>query len=300
MSGHRILCLFLVLFLLFAQGGAISSGYASPRSGPESLLYKYHEIKKELEKDPGPVPFYVESSADKHASRVDIYGTVKYPFKIVKTKLLVPTNWCDIVLPHLNVRACTYKKINDTWLLDIYNVNKFSEPLKDAYQMKFVYRVSKLQPIYFDIALTAHDGPLHTKDHQFGLEAIPLKENLTFIHLRYSFNYSVFGYLLMKIFGGAKVGFSVIGTDGAGNPVYVGGVRGSSERDVACYYLAILAYLDTLKAPPDQRYERRISQWYDLTARFKKQLFEVKKEDYLKYKSQDWKNQQRLHGDLDR
>jgi hypothetical protein len=33
--------------------------------------------------------------------------------------------------------------------------------------------------------------------------------------------------------------------------------------------------------------ERRISEWYDLTARFKKQLFEMKKEEYLTDKSQD-------------
>ena len=53
----------------------------------------------------------------------------------------------------------------------------------------------------------------------------------------------------MKIFGGGKVGFSVIGTYRDGKPVYVSGLRGSVERDVACYYLAILAYLDTLRIP---------------------------------------------------
>ena len=80
-------------------------------------------------------------------------------------------------------------------------------------------------------------GPSHTKDHQFGIEAIPLEENMTFIHLRYSFGYSALGYFLMEIFGGGKVGFSEIGTDSEGNPVYVGGLRGAVERDIACYYL---------------------------------------------------------------
>jgi len=41
-------------------------------------------------------------------------------------------------------------------LFDIYNVNEFSETLEDAYQTKFKYRVSELQPRYFDILLTAH------------------------------------------------------------------------------------------------------------------------------------------------
>ena len=300
MRGNRILCIFLISFLLFSQWGAVSYGDDSSRSGPEFLLYKYHEIEKELEKNSGPVPFHVESSANKNASQVDIYGIIKYPFEIVQDKLLVPTNWCDIVLPHLNVRACTYKKVNDTWLLNIYNVDKSSEPLEDAYQMKFVYRVSALQPIYFAIALTAHEGPFHTKDHQFGLEAVPLAKDTTFIHFRYSFGYSAFGYFLMKIFVGSRTGFSIIGTDSDGNPVYTGGMRGLVERDVVYYYLAILAYLDTLNVPSDQRFDMQTSQWYDLTARFKKQLFEMKKEEYLTDKSQDWKNQERLQGELNR
>lgn len=300
MRGNRVLCLFLISFLLFSQWSAISYGDDSSRSGPESLLGKYHDIQKELEKNSGPVPFHVESSVNKNASHVDIYGIIKYPLDIVQKELLVPTNWCQIVLPHLNVRACTYKKVNDTWLLNIYNVNKFSEPLEDAYQMKFVYRVSELQPVYFDIALTAHEGPFYTKDHQFGFEAIPLKKNITFIHLRYSFEYSALGYFLMKIFGGAKIGFSKVGTDSAGNPVYAEGLRGSVERDVVCYYLAILAYLDTLKIPDGQRFEKRVSQWYVLAALYKKQLLEMEKEDYFTHKSQDWKSQQRLQGALNR
>jgi hypothetical protein len=166
--------------------------------------------------------------------------------------------------------------------------------------MKFVYRVSKLQLVYFNIALTASVGPFHTKDHQFGFEAIPLGENITFIYLRYSFDYSVLGYFLMKIFGGTKIGFSIIGMDSAGNPIYVEELRGSVERDVVCHYLVILAYFDTLGAPSDRRFERRVSQWYDLTAPFKKQLFEMNKEEYLKYKRQDWESQQRLQGDLNR
>jgi hypothetical protein len=130
------------------------------------------------------------------------------------------------------------------------------------------------------------------------LEAIPLEKNITFIHLRYSFGYNALGYFLMTIFGGSKVGFSVVGTDSDSNPVYVSGLRGAVERDVACYYLAILAYLDTLKIPAEQRSEKRISQWYDLAALYKKQLLEMKEEEYLTYKRQARISQQKLQSDL--
>jgi hypothetical protein len=294
-----VLCLFSIIssFLSF-QWCDISYGNESLPTGRESLIDKYHKIEKELEKSTLAIPLHVESSVSKNASHVDIYGTINYPFGLIKKEFLVPTNWCEIVLPHPGIKACTYEKMDDRWLLNIYHVDKFSKPLEDAYQMKFVYRVSELQSVYFDIALTAHEGPSHTKDHQFGFEATPLDEGRTFIHFRYSFGYSAFGYLLMKIFGGGKVGFSVIGTDRHGNPVYVGGLRGAVERDVVCYYLAIMAYLDTLKIPAEQRFDKRISQWYDLAALYKKQLLEMEEEEYLTYKRQDRRSQQQLQSDL--
>jgi hypothetical protein len=302
MRGIRVFCFFLIISsFLSSQWCEISYGHESLPAGRESLINKYHTIGKKLDKNSGPVAFYIESSVSKNASRVDIYGTINYPFGLMKNEFLVPTNWCDIVLPHPDIRACTYKKTNDAmWLLNIYRVDKFSKPLKDAYQIKFIYRVSELQPEYFNIVLTAQEGPSHTRDHQFGLEAIPIEENMTFIHLRYSFGYSAWGYFLMKIFGGGRVGFSVIGTDREGNPVYVGGLRGAVERDVACYYLAILAYVDTLKMPAEQRFEKRVSKWYDLAALYKKQLLEMQEGEYLSYKRQDRRSQQQLQSDLNR
>jgi hypothetical protein len=301
----RVLCLFLVIsFFLFSQWCEIPYADDSLHPGHESLIDKYHKIEKELEKSSLTIPFYVESSVSKNASHVDIYGTIKYPFDIVENELQLPTNWCDIILPHSNVRAFTYKKVNDTWLLTLYNVRKFKDPLKKAYQMNFEYRVIAQQPGFFAISLAARKGPFRTKDHQFGLEAIPLDEDRTFIHLRYSYRCSRFGYLLMKsyfsISGAGRIGFSVIGTDSDGNPVYVGGLRGAIEGNVLRYYLTILAYVDTLMIPVEQRFEERMSQWYDLTARYKKQLFEIEKEEYLTYKRQDQESQLILQEASDR
>jgi hypothetical protein len=293
----RVLSLFLAISLLLSFGWCeILYGDDSLPAGHEFLIDKYHKIEKELETNSFAVPFYIESFVSKNTSHVEIFGTIKYPFDIVQDELLVPTNWCEFLLPHMNVRACTYKKVNHTWLLNIYNVDKFDEPFEDAYLMKFEYRVSELQSRYFDISLAAHKGPYGTKDHQFGLEATPLDEGSTFIHLRYSFSYSPWVYLLMKIVGGGKIGFSVTGTDNSGNPVYVDGLRGSAERSVVCYYLAILAYLDALKVPPYQRFEKQISQWYDFTAQYKRQFFEIEKEKYLIYKRRDRESQIILQG----
>ncbi len=301
----RVLCLFMVIsFSLFSQWCEISYGDDSLRTERESLIDKYHKIEKELEKSSSAIPFYLESSMSQNVSHVDIYGAIKYPFDIVENGLQLPTNWCDIVLLHTEVRACTYKKVDDTWLLTLYTVKKFQDPLEDAYQMKFEYHVIAEQLGFFAISLSAPEGPFSTKDHQIGLEVLPLDKGRTFIHLRYSFRYSPLGYFLMKtyfsIFGGGRIGFSVIDTDREGNPVYVGGLRGAIESDVVRYYLAILAYVDTLKIPIEQRFEKRMSQWYDLTARYKRQLFKMEKEKYLTYKRQDQESQLILQGALTR
>jgi hypothetical protein len=91
----------------------------------------------------------------------------------------------------------------------------------------------------------------------------------------------------LKLSDGGKTGFTVVGTDSDGNPVYVGGLRGEVERTVVCYYLANLAYMDTLKVPAERRFEKRISRWYDLASRYKKQLIEMDKEEYFTSKRQD-------------
>lgn len=291
----------VILLLLCLPSLRISYADRSSCSGPEGLADKFHTLENKLGRSPFGIPVYLESSAGNNSSDADMYGIVSYPFDIVRNELSVPPHWCDIVLPHINVRACTYEQLKDTWLLTIYSVNRFYQPLKDAYRMKFDFHIDAQRPEYFDISLEAHEGPFNTKDHRFGFEAIPIDEGRTFVHLSYSYSYSFLGYIAMKSYlalcGRSKAGFSVTGVE-EGIPVYVSGPRGAIERNVVRYYLAILSYLDTLRFAPEQRFGKRTSQWYDLTGRYKRQLFEMGKEEYLTYKKEDQKNQLRLQGDL--
>jgi hypothetical protein len=298
----RALCLLLAIFpLLCALCFRIS--YATPSSGlgPEGLADKFHALENKLRKSSLGIPVYLESSAGSSTSDADMYGIVSYPFDVVRNELSLPSHWCDIVMPHINVRACTYEKLNDRWLLTIYNVNRFDQPLKDAYEMKFDFHTVVQQPEYFDISLDSREGPFHTKDHRFGFEAIPVDSVRTFVHLSYSYNYSFLGYIAMKsyltLFGRGKVGFSITGVK-EGDPVYVTGIRGAIDRNVMRYYLGILAYLDALKFAPEQRFGKRINKWYDLTDRYRKQLSEMEKKEYMSLKKEDRENELRLQGEL--
>ena len=73
------------------------------------------------------------------------------------------------------------------------------------------------------------------------------------MHLSYSYDYGVAARVAMQGYlatiGRDKVGFSVVGTQADGQPVYIGGTRGVVERNTMRYYLAIEAYLGALSLP---------------------------------------------------
>ena len=89
------------------------------------------------------------------------------------------------------------------------------------------------------------------------------------------------------------------GTDRNGKPVYIGGPRGALERSAVRYYFAIQSFMNTLRYLEESRFSMRINEWYDLTTRYRKQLFDLFKKDYLTFKTKEHNNQvaiQRLIG----
>jgi hypothetical protein len=209
--------------------------------------------------------------------------------------LKVPANWCDIVPLHLNVKACTYRELPGDCLLTFYIGRKFYQPPEDTHQVMFRYRNVDQHQGHLDINLRTDAGPFGTKDHRMRFEALPLDGSRTFVHVSYAYSDSVALRLAAKVYfatyGRDKVGFTVTGTDSNGNPVYIGGPRGSIERNAVRYYFAIQSFMNTLRYPEGSRFRMRISEWYDLTSRYRKQLFELDKEDYLTFKTTEHKNQ---------
>ena len=259
------------------------------------LLAKYPAIRTKLEKNQFGIPLYVESKEEYSSLHVDVYGIFDYPFDGVRDALQAPDKWCDINSLLFNIKACTFRKVSDQWQLTLYTGRKYYQPPKDAFKLDFSFRLTAPQQEYLDISLTAKKGPLLTRDHRIRCEAAPLDKGRTFIHFSYDYSYGVLARAAIKTYyatiGRDKRGFSIIATGKTGDPVYVGGVRGSLERNAVRYYLAIQSYMDTLKIPPKQRFEKRNSRWYDLTARFPRQLYELDKGEYLANKRREHNNQ---------
>ena len=172
---------------------------------------------------------------------------------------------------------------------------KYDQPLDEAYRVTFDYRVAAQAPNYLQVRLNADKGPLSTRNYRIVLEAIPLENGRTFIHLSYSYSYGIAARVAMQGYlstlGRDKVGFSITGQGDSGKPVYVGGLRGVAERNTMRYYLAVEAYLGALAAPPTERLEKRLRDWFALTERHPLQLHEMALDDYLVMKRRELQRQ---------
>jgi len=286
------LCMVSAAFLFSA--GSVSA-VERPRQGEDILRDTYHRNMARLEANSFGLPLFLESFEHDDRVHVHVYGIFDYSFSSVVSVLTVPANWCDIVSLHPNVKACTSRELPSAELLTFYFGRKGYQSPEDARQLVYQYRNVDQQEAYLDILLSADAGPFGTKDHRMRFEAIPLDGGRTFVHVSYAYRDSAALRLAGKAYfatlGWGKVGFTVTGTDRSGNPVYIGGPRGAIERNAVRYYFAIQSYMDTLRYPEKNRFSMRISEWYDLTARYRKQLFELDKNDYLTFKTKEHMHQ---------
>uniref|UniRef100_C6E880 Uncharacterized protein n=1 Tax=Geobacter sp. (strain M21) TaxID=443144 RepID=C6E880_GEOSM len=289
----------LSLALVFPPAAALA---AEPGSNAErALLEKYSSIKDKLEKNQFGAPIYLESTDSEGKVRVDMYGVVPHPFDTAREALQSPESWCDITSLHINIKACTFKTSTRPQQVTLYSGRKYYQPPSDAYPLKFTFAEVSQTPRFLEVRLEAEEGPFRTKDHRITLKAAPLNGATTLLHFSYTYSQGAVARMAINGYfstiGHGKVGFSEI-TEKGGESHLVEGVRGAVERNTMRYYLALQTYLDTLKSPQKQRFEQRISRWYDLTAKYARQLKENDKSSYLAAKRMERNRQVELQKKL--
>ena len=287
------LVVLLVCIACFSMGTSFA---AAPHMSAAQLRAKYTELASQLRKNPFQRPLHLESAESAHGLQGEIYAVVNYPFATVNLALNSPEHWCDVLILHLNVKYCHASGPTAATTLSVDLGRKYYQQRADAYRIEFHYRgVTTLQD-YFALELNAESGPLGTHDYRIWIEATPVKDGRTFLHVTYAYAFSWDGRLAMQGYlatlGRDKVGFTVTGRQPDGTPAYVQGVRAVVERNTMRYYLAIDAYLAALDTPPKDQLEKRIRYWYDATERYARQLHEVSRDDYLKMKRREYRRQQ--------
>ena len=260
------------------------------------LRAKYTEVSKQLRINQFRRALYLNSTETSHDLKGDIYAVVDYPFTTVNLALNNSAHWCDVLILHMNVKYCHAASNNGKTVLSVNLGRKYYQPLEDSYRLEFDYREVITTPDYFAVELNAENGPLSTRDYRIWIEATPVADGRTFLHITYAYAFGFTGRLAMQGYlttiGRDKIGFTVTGKQPNGQPDFIQGVRGVVERNTMRYYLAIDAYLAGLNTPPKNQLEQRLQFWYGNTEQYSRQLHEVERGDYLVMKHKEYLRQQ--------
>lgn len=261
-----------------------------------ALKAKYESLRGALAKSQFQRPLTLDSVQNSDDLRGEVYAVIEQPFKLVEPALQSADHWCELLILHLNVKNCTYAGKPPAVSLNLMVGRKIDQPLDDAYKLAFNFNTSVVSADYLQVQMSADSGPMSTHDYRMVFEAVPLDERRSFVHLSYAYAYGTAGRIAMQAYlataGRGKVGFSITGRSDDGKPIYIDGVRGVAERNTMRYYLAIEAYLASLSAPPSDRQEKRLREWYAGTERSPVQLHEMDLQDYLDMKRREIQRQQ--------
>lgn len=257
-----------------------------------ALVARHATLRESLARNAFGRPLHLESAEASGELNGEVYARVAHPYAVAGPALRAMGHWCDILILHPNIKRCGASGST----LDIRVGRKTGQAPEDAHPVAFRYDVAASNAGYLRVVLAAPRGPLGTRRYRIALEAAPLEDGSTFLHLSYGYVHGAASRWATQAYlatiGRAKVGFSVVGTTIRGDPVYIGGTRGMVERNAMRCYLAIEAYLDALSAPALEQAERRLRGWHAGAERHATQLHDLDLDAYLAMKRAEIRGQQ--------
>ncbi len=260
------------------------------------LSAKYAALKDRLGHTSFGRPLQMESLEGKDTVSGEIHAVVDHSFALTGSALSTPSQWCDILILHLNTKYCRPSVDPRAAILHVVIGTKFDQPLLEGHRVDFAYRIAARTADYLQVNLNADEGPLGTRDLRITVTAMPADDGKTFLRLSYSYGYGAMARVAMQAYlrtiAHDKVGFTVVGKEADGQPHFIGGMRGVVERNTMRYYLAIEAYLGALSAPPNARIAKSLGDWFTATESYPRQLREMGRGEYLEMKRKEYARQQ--------
>ena len=286
----------VIAFALLCAGTGLAWAEEPAAASAASLHTRYLELQPQLGDNQFRRPLHLASSEGEGKVAGDVHALIDSPFDPAAAALGVAGDWCDILLLHINTKACRVTGTGERTVLSLWIGRSHQQPLAEASRVDFAYRVGASSGKYLQIGLSAESGPMGTRDYRITLEAIPAENGKTFIHLGYSYGYDGLGRLAMQTYlataGRNKIGFTVTGEQPDGRSRHIGGIRGVVERNAMRYYAAIEAFLGARSGSPQVRFDKRIRDWYAATALYPRQLHEMEQGEYLDMKRMENLRQQ--------
>jgi len=239
------------------------------------------------------MPMLVRASLEGDEVSGDVYAVLAQPFVRVSRELARPTAWCDILTLHFNVKSCRPETRTESGelVLRVATARKYYVPPSGRRPLLYAMDLSGSGPGRVVASLHAAKGPLGVRDMRILVRAVPAPEGGSFVHFHYAYSEGfavrVATRTYLATLGRRKIGFSVVGEDADGAPLYVRGPAAAVERNALRYQLAIEAYFDTLPVDEEERFDARTRRWYELTDRYRAQLYELPRDSYLEIKRRE-------------
>jgi len=253
--------------------------------GADGLRATYDTLRPKFASSPFGRPLVLESAENGGKVEGEVFALVRYSFSQVRARLDTPAEWCEVLILHLNVKACVPSRTANPGTLHLTFGRKLEGSDAGGHPIDFRFNVVASGADRFEVAMLADQGPLGTHGYRLSLEATPVAAGQSFLHLSYAYAYSATARVAMSTYlhtlGKDKVGFTVTGQGADGAPLYVSGVRGALERNTMRYYLGIEAFLASPPEPLAARRAARLSAWFDATEAYPRQLHELTKAEYL-------------------
>ena len=194
---------------------------------------------------------------------------------------------CEMLVLNVHIHACTPTAQG----LRI----GFGNPAGDPGSVREIDYVLSRSPAAQDGVLhqrlRADKGPLGTGDYQIDIEVLPIESGQSLVRYDYRYRIGMMGRMAMSAYlstaGRSKIGFSLEPPAEGAAPEPIGGLRGSLERNLMRYHLAMAAYLDAAATPAAGRTDARLRRWFELTEHFPAQLHEQTLDEFLKAKQRE-------------
>ena len=266
-------------------------------AAPQRFRSYYQELQEAARSGPFGFPLLVRSEERENVVSGEIRAIVDHPFETLEATLIRPSSWCDFLPMNPNIKTCTFQAESQEARLTLYIGTRNYRSPEAATKQAYRFLVRTHQPRYAAISLSASEGLLGTKAHQFEFEAGGVA-NETVVALRSSYEPSALSRLVTAVYlatvGRDKIGFSRQRNGDGTDAGYVRGVQGMIERSVMRYFFALKAFLDSQRLPLDRQFEARLNTLYDLMELYPAQLRQMEKAEYLDIKRRERQNQLRL------
>lgn len=281
--------------ILLTLALALSAGAHAAQDAAQVLREQYVTLSQELQQSAFGRPLVLRSrQAGDHVSG-EVFAVVDHPLDLVRARLSNAQQWCEVLLLHINTKSCRASPSSGaTSVVTAHFGKKTEQELGDAARVDFTYQTVAASAQYLHVSMHAGNGPMATSNYRITLQAVELDASRTFIRFLYAYDVGFAGQLAMKAYlltaGRDKVGFSVEPGRGDQADNLVDGMRGVVERNAMRYYLAIDVTLDTADVSSRERQrDERLNAWFTATERYKRQLHELDRDDYLAIKRAEFR-----------